>query len=126
MTYWALWPLARPQRLNSISNSLRKLVDRSSSEQPTIAATLTRMERDGLIERQRNPEDARAWLFSPTDKTRRRMPAVIEALHAGNNLAMAGFTAEERATLSSLLLRAVNNLRANEASLPQQKRSRAR
>lgn len=106
--------------------SQRELVDRSSTEQPNMAATLARMERDGLIERQRNPQDGRAWLFRSTDKARGRMPVVIQILVAGNDLAMTGFTAEERMILTALLLRAVNNLKAKAAAQPQQKRSRAR
>ena len=57
----------------------------ASIEQPTMAATLTRMERDGLVERRADPGDGRSFLFSLTPATRRKLPAMratIEAIDA--------------------------------------------
>ncbi|MCP4182103.1 MAG: MarR family transcriptional regulator [Hyphomicrobiales bacterium] len=48
----------------------KELVERLDVEQATIANTITRMERDGLIERRSHPDDGRARLIYATDKAR--------------------------------------------------------
>lgn len=95
--------------------SQRALVDRSSTEQPTMAATLSRMERDGLIDRQPDPADRRIWRFSLTAKAEAALPQLYEILQEGNAAAMTDFTEEERQALTGLLFRAVGNLLTNEA-----------
>lgn len=57
----------------------------ASIEQPTMAATLVRMERDMLVERRPDPADRRSFLFSLTAATRKKLPAMratIEAIDA--------------------------------------------
>lgn len=104
--------------------SQRELVDRASTEQPTIAATLARMERDGLVARERDPKDARAWRYSLTDKTHQLMPTVLGALGGGNDLSMAGFTAEERVLTVQLLMRVIYNMTAHEDAIITARRMR--
>lgn len=48
----------------------KDLVDRLDVEQATMANTISRMERDGLIERRRHPEDRRARLIYITDRAK--------------------------------------------------------
>jgi DNA-binding MarR family transcriptional regulator len=52
----------------------------ASIEQPTMAATLARMERDMLVERRPDPADKRSFLFSLTAATRRKLPAMRAAI----------------------------------------------
>jgi len=79
-------------------------------EQPTMAEMLARMERDGLVEREPNPEDKRASLTSLTRSARTRFPKAREILLEGERQALAGFTDQERALLVDLLQRVVKNL----------------
>ena len=81
-------------------------------EQPTMAATLTRMERDGLIVRRPDPADGRSSLISPTPAALAKLPEIVAALGRGREDLLAGFTAAERATLVGLLTRVVANLEA--------------
>ncbi|NVO58009.1 winged helix-turn-helix transcriptional regulator [Rhodobacteraceae bacterium B1Z28] len=50
--------------------SQKDLLSKIDVEQATLANTLSRMERDGLIMRTKNPADARAQLIWLTDKAR--------------------------------------------------------
>ena len=53
--------------------SQKALVEIVSIEQSTMAATLSRMERDGLIERTANPDDGRSALFKLTPAALKKM-----------------------------------------------------
>lgn len=81
-------------------------------EQPTMAATLTRMARDGLISRTPDPDDARRSLLRLTPKARRRLPAVQRALDEAHEAALAGLSTRDRAQLDRLVARVVVNLGA--------------
>ncbi|HEX2736068.1 MAG TPA: MarR family transcriptional regulator [Polyangiaceae bacterium] len=79
-------------------------------EQPTMAALLTRMERDGMIRRKPDPEDARAKRISLTPK------AMLAFEHAKNELgrvveqALSGLSKTDQATLMRLLKAIDGNL----------------
>jgi DNA-binding MarR family transcriptional regulator len=60
--------------------SQKALAAYAAIEQPTMAATLVRMERDGLVERRPDPGDRRSFLFSLTAKTRKKLPAMRAAI----------------------------------------------
>jgi DNA-binding MarR family transcriptional regulator len=79
-------------------------------EQQTMAEMLARMERDGLVEREPNPEDKRASLTSLTRSARTRFPKAAEILLQGEREAMIGFSDEERALFVDFLKRVVKNL----------------
>lgn len=79
-------------------------------EQPTMAALLVRMERDGLITREPHPDDKRAVHITLTAKAKREIPAAREALFDVAERVTKGFTAAERETFLALLQRAVENL----------------
>jgi MarR family transcriptional regulator, transcriptional regulator for hemolysin len=79
-------------------------------EQQTMAELLARMERDGLVERETNPEDKRGSLTSLTRSARTRFPKAAEILMQGEREAMAGFSDEERAVFADFLKRVVANL----------------
>jgi MarR family transcriptional regulator, transcriptional regulator for hemolysin len=79
-------------------------------EQPTMAQLLTRMERDGLIQRTPDPGDKRSSLISLTPLAKKKLPAVRRLLLECNAEALRGFTDREIKTLSRLLRRVVQNL----------------
>jgi MarR family transcriptional regulator for hemolysin len=88
-------------------------------EQPTMAATLSRMERDGLVARLPNPKDARSALVSLTPGARARAKELGELVADVNGLATAALTKAERAEYLRLVgkiiaaLDAANTAEAN-------------
>jgi DNA-binding MarR family transcriptional regulator len=75
-----------------------------------MAEMLARMERDGLVQREANPDDKRGSLTSLTRSARARFPKGRETLTAGEREAMAGFSDQEKALLLGLLRRVVKNV----------------
>ncbi|WP_335947640.1 MarR family transcriptional regulator [Salipiger bermudensis] len=89
----------------------RDLVQRLDVEQATMANTLKRMERDGLIERRAHEGDARARTIHLTERARDLQgPAQAEA-QAVNARATAEMSDEERTAFLDLMTRAVDALR---------------
>lgn len=88
----------------------RELVDRLGIEQPTMAATLSRMERDGLITRHTDATDARVQRIRLTEKARAlQKPAQAEAV-AVNARAFAGMSADEQTAFLATISRVIANL----------------
>ena len=79
-------------------------------EQPTMANTLGRMERDGLIERRHHPSDGRKQLIYVTDKARDLKGSLTEAAETVNALATSGFSNTETSTLMKLIATVQANL----------------
>ncbi len=94
--------------------SQKDLANLARVEPPTMVETLARMERDGLIERQPNPDDKRGKLVSLTPRSRARFPKARAALAAGEREAMAGLSDAEKTMLRSLLQRVVKNVEGSE------------
>jgi DNA-binding MarR family transcriptional regulator len=90
--------------------SQKELARWARVEQPTMAEMLARMERDGVIQRQPNPRDARGSLISLTRRALLRVPKARAELIQGEQEATADFSPEEKAQLLSLLRRMVDNL----------------
>lgn len=88
----------------------KQLAEHARVEQPTMAALLTRMERDGLVEREPHPDDKRASQISLSKKARERLPQAMAQLVEVAEQATAGFSERERDTLMALLRRVVANL----------------
>ncbi|MEI9890544.1 MAG: MarR family transcriptional regulator [Caulobacteraceae bacterium] len=78
-------------------------------EQPTMAQMLARMERDGLIRREPDPNDRRSSLIALTEQAHAKLPAGRAILEAGNREAMRGLSKAEVATLIGLLQRVLAN-----------------
>lgn len=83
--------------------SQKTLTERAGIGQPTMAATLARMERDGIIARQSDPDDKRSVLFTLTAKTRLRLPDVGTAVRDLNIDAIAGLSEGDSERLRKLL-----------------------
>ncbi len=73
----------------------RELVDRLAVEQATMANTLTRMERDGLITREPHPTDKRASVTRLTDKARALAGEATKAAQRVNDRALQDVDREE-------------------------------
>jgi MarR family transcriptional regulator, transcriptional regulator for hemolysin len=80
------------------SNALsqKALAEQAGIEQPTMAATLSRMERDGIIMRHPDPRDGRSSLFSLTQATRGKVPEIQAVIDGMSNDALTGLTEEQR------------------------------
>lgn len=88
----------------------KALAAHASIEQPTMAATLSRMERDGLVARRKNPDDGRSALFFLTPAGLGKTAAVKAAGLAVNARAMRDLSGEEQALYLDLLGRVVASL----------------
>ncbi len=108
-------PVLRALAMAGRPLSQSELAQRVGVEQPTMAETLPRMVRDGLVRREPNPADKRAALVSITRLARARFPKARVALADGEREALAGLSSEEKTLLKDLLKRVVGNL---EAGLP--------
>lgn len=82
----------------------------ASVEQPTMANTLQRMERDGLIARTPDPDDRRSALVALTRLGRQRANEALRSAFEVNDLALAGFKPAERELLFDMLRRVAENL----------------
>ncbi len=96
----------------------KELAARARVEQPTMAEMLARMERDGVVQREPNPDDNRGNLTSLTRRSRARLPKAQAALMQGERDTMAGFGADEKEMLLTLLRRVAKNLEAEPRSEP--------
>jgi MarR family transcriptional regulator, transcriptional regulator for hemolysin len=92
------------------ADTQRDLARFARIQQPPMAQMLARMERDGLIRRTPDPDDARSSRIALTRLARARLPKAIATLFQGNRDAMAGFTDEEVEQFVAMLGRLIANL----------------
>ena len=83
-------------------------------EQPSMAQLLARMERDGLVKREPDPQDKRSSLVSLTETALARLPVGRAVLRQGNADMTRGLSRQEVDTLVSLLRRVLDNVEALE------------
>ncbi|MDV4153409.1 MarR family winged helix-turn-helix transcriptional regulator [Rhizobium brockwellii] len=95
---------------NGKASTQRDLARFARIEQPPMAQMLARMERDGLIERTRDPADGRSSRIVLMKTAQECMPKAVAALFQGNREALAGFTDAEAGQLADLLTRLIGNL----------------
>ena len=88
----------------------RELCDRVRIEQATMAKTLQRMQRDGLVRCDPDPDDRRRIRVYLTDQARALEPDLVAAARSVNTSATAGLTTAEIATYLDLTTRLLNNL----------------
>lgn len=89
----------------------RQLLDRVDVEQATIANTLSRMERDGLIERRVHPTDKRAQQIFLTDKARDMREEALAAAEEAEQAVFRGFRRFEKELLKEYIRWAIANAR---------------
>lgn len=95
---------------NGYASTQRDLARFAKVEQPPMAQMLARMERDGLIERTRDPADGRSSRIVLTKAAQHCMPEATTTLLQGNREALVGFTDAEAMQLVDLLARLIENL----------------
>ncbi|QQR36650.1 MarR family transcriptional regulator [Devosia oryziradicis] len=95
----------------------KELARRAAVEQPTMAATLNRMERDAMIDRHPDPGDKRSALVSLTPLALGKVETVERVVSAINTLALEQLTPAERSQFLSLLARIIGVLEAQDATL---------
>ncbi len=88
----------------------RDLIQKLDVEQATMANTLIRMERDGLIERRSHPEDGRSQSIHLTAKALALREAATAAARAQNEVALAGLAPEERRAFLDLMRRVIASM----------------
>jgi DNA-binding MarR family transcriptional regulator len=87
----------------------KQLLERVDIEQATMANTLSRMERDGLIERKPHPSDKRAQLVFLTAKASAMQTEAINAAIAADHDLFKGFRTFERELLIEYIRRILEN-----------------
>ena len=88
----------------------RELCEQVGIEQPTMANTLQRMERDGLVRREPDPADGRRARVLLTDRARDLEGPLVAAARAVNATATRGLNAPEVAAVLAALPRIIDNL----------------
>ena len=94
----------------------KQLVERLAIEQATMANTLARMERDGLITRTKDETDGRiqrAWL---TEAARQIHDRAIAAARDENASALAAFSDDEKRQFIGLMQKVIATSRKNNGS----------
>jgi len=92
----------------------KELAHWAAVEQPTMANTLARMERDGLIERTPDPADRRSALVALTPLGQQRAGQALQAAGHTNALGLSPLSPEERETFLEMLRRVIQYLDAEE------------
>ncbi len=90
----------------------KEVAQAASVEQPTMAATLSRMERAGLIERTGHPTDRRSSLIRLSTKGRKQLLDVQRAVREVNEASLAGLAPADQARFREMLKRVIGNLDA--------------
>ena len=95
--------------------SQKELAEAAATEQPTMAATLARMERDGLLVKRPNPKDRRSMLYSLSPKALEQSGEIRAAVEEINTAALAGLNEDERAAYLAMMAKVVGTLDARLA-----------
>ncbi|UWP89508.1 MarR family transcriptional regulator [Aliiroseovarius crassostreae] len=97
--------------------SQKELVQKLDLEQATVANTLNRMERDGLLRRMKDPSDGRAQRIWLTDQAKALRDPAYAAANAVNEQALSGLSEDEQAQFLALTQRVVTRLRGTSETL---------
>jgi len=89
----------------------REILDRLEIEQATLANTLARMERDGLIRRAPHPTDKRAIRNFLTEKGRAIEEQAMTAAQEADQALFKGFRRFERELMLEYMRQAIDNAR---------------
>jgi DNA-binding MarR family transcriptional regulator len=92
-----------------------ELCEQVRIDQSTMAHTLKRMQRDGLIERHPDPADRRRAVIILTAHARDLEPSLLRAARQTNVAATRGFSDEELSSCLQLIERMIANLGSESA-----------
>lgn len=87
-----------------------ELCERVLIDQSTMAHTLKRMERDGLVKRERDERDRRQVKVALTQRAEALKPELVRAAQEINRVAMAGIEDEEVERFNATLAHLIANL----------------
>jgi DNA-binding MarR family transcriptional regulator len=93
--------------------SQRELCERVRVEQPTMANTLRRMERDGLVRRLPDPGDGRRAVVMLTERARGLEHALVDSARSVNSDATKDIHDDELGAFMATLARIISNLEAD-------------
>jgi DNA-binding MarR family transcriptional regulator len=93
-----------------------ELCEKVRIDQSTMAHTLKRMERDGLIRRTADPDDGRRALIHLTDHARNLRAPLLAAAHEVNGVATAAFPAARGDDFIRMVRQAIGQLEAHRAT----------
>lgn len=96
--HWVLSELGRNDGISQLG--LARLTRLSA---PTVSVAITKMENDGLVRREPDPQDMRQMKVFLTEKGRESMLKVRKAFREADSLLAAGLTEEELGVLMPLL-----------------------
>jgi len=88
----------------------KELSERVAVETPTLSRTLDRMERDGLVKRERNVQDRRQVHVNLTEHGAALWRDLVPEAEANLERALDGFDENEEAVLRGLLKRVIGNM----------------
>ncbi len=91
--------------------SQRELLTKLDVEQATLANTLNRMERDGLIKRTKHPADARAQQIWLTEQAIQLRDEAYQSAQDQNEAALGALNEAEQAQLMDFMRRIIGGLR---------------
>lgn len=89
----------------------KELVARLDVEQATMANTINRMERDGLIIKKSHPDDGRAQTLHLTPKAKAIEHDAVTAAKGVNQIAFKNMSAEEQKQFMELMRKVIGNLK---------------
>ncbi len=89
-----------------------ELASSLSYDRATITRSMNRLEEIGYVTRERDPDDKRAYIVRLTKKGRSMENVFMEISSRLNDLLMSGFTEAEAASFISMLMRAGENISA--------------
>ena len=92
----------------------KELAARLDIEQATMANTLARMERDGIVVRKKDLADARAQRVWLTDKARALQASATAAADQQNSAALARLSDEERIVFLDLMQKTIAAMKADD------------
>lgn len=71
------------------------LAEEVSCDKSVMTRTLQRLEKDGLVTRQKNPDDGRSWMFCVTAAGAKKAKAAISAIKKWSEKSFENFSEEE-------------------------------
>lgn len=88
----------------------KELAESAGIEQPTMAATLARMKRDGLVRMAPNPNDGRSALVVLTEKSLSKSKYIGSAVQEVNAIALHDVSEVDRKKFLELLTKVIGSL----------------
>lgn len=88
----------------------KELSERVSVETPTLSRTIDRMERDGLVKRDRNVRDRRQVHVNLTEHGAALWRELVPEAEANLEQALKGFSPQDETQLCALLKRVIKNM----------------